>query len=383
MDIITAALAASMSGGGGGGTGTDDYNELSNKPKINGVTLAGNKSLSGIGAAAADETYTDEEVDALLSEKADADDVYTKAQTDAELAKKVDKETGKGLSTNDFTNADKENLATALEKANAAAPQATTYTKGQVDAALAGKVDKVDGKGLSTEDFTAAEKSKLAGIAAGAEVNVQANWAQTSSSADDFIKNKPTLGAAASKGVDSTPTASSTNLVTSGGVATALAAKLNTADVDDALSSTSTNPLQNKVVKGAIDGKQDSLSTAQLAAVNSGIAAEDVAQIETNKNNIALLAMRKVYATVRNTSTTHTYTVKTSDFNNSQAGTYLITIVTWSATPSFSLYAVSYSGNVTTVTSLTKIAGADANISVTDDVISCTTTGKIQIIAVQ
>lgn len=48
MDIITAALAASMSGGGGG-TGTDDYNELSGKPKINGVTLAGNKSLSDLG----------------------------------------------------------------------------------------------------------------------------------------------------------------------------------------------------------------------------------------------------------------------------------------------------------------------------------------------
>lgn len=87
---------------------------------------------------------------------------------------------------------------------------------------LAGKVDKVGGKGLSTEDFTTAEKAKLTGIASGAEVNVQANWAQTSNLADDFIKNKPTLGAAAAKGVDSAPTASSTNLVESGGVESAL-----------------------------------------------------------------------------------------------------------------------------------------------------------------
>ena len=35
-------------------------------------------------------------------------------------------------------------------------------------AAIAGKVDKVEGKGLSTEDYTTAEKSKLAGIEAGA-----------------------------------------------------------------------------------------------------------------------------------------------------------------------------------------------------------------------
>ena len=36
---------------------------------------------------------------------------------------------------------------------------------------LATKVDKVAGKGLSTEDYTTAEKTKLAGVAAGAQVN--------------------------------------------------------------------------------------------------------------------------------------------------------------------------------------------------------------------
>ena len=38
--------------------------------------------------------------------------------------------------------------------------------------ALAGKVDKVDGKGLSTNDYTSNEKTKLSGIASGAQVNV-------------------------------------------------------------------------------------------------------------------------------------------------------------------------------------------------------------------
>ena len=37
---------------------------------------------------------------------------------------------------------------------------------------LAGKVDVVSGKGLSTNDYTSAEKTKLAGIATGAQVNV-------------------------------------------------------------------------------------------------------------------------------------------------------------------------------------------------------------------
>lgn len=44
--------------------------------------------------------------------------------------------------------------------------------KTYVDGELAKKVDKVEGKGLSTNDYTTAEKNKLAGVAAGAQVNV-------------------------------------------------------------------------------------------------------------------------------------------------------------------------------------------------------------------
>ena len=37
---------------------------------------------------------------------------------------------------------------------------------------LSGKVDKVDGKGLSSNDYTSTEKTKLANVASGAQVNV-------------------------------------------------------------------------------------------------------------------------------------------------------------------------------------------------------------------
>lgn len=43
--------------------------------------------------------------------------------------------------------------------------------------------------GLMTPD----DKTKLNGIAAGAEVNVQSDWNQTTTTADDYIKNKPTI----------------------------------------------------------------------------------------------------------------------------------------------------------------------------------------------
>ena len=71
--------------------------------------------------------------------------------TKDELDKKVDKEEGKGLSSNDYTDVDKAKVD-GLE---------TTYaTKVELDT----KVDKVDGKGLSTEDFTTELKDKLEGM---------------------------------------------------------------------------------------------------------------------------------------------------------------------------------------------------------------------------
>lgn len=47
----------------------------------------------------------------------------------------------------------------------------------------------------NTNAFTDAEKTKLTGIAAGAEVNVQSDWDQANTGADDYIKNKPAIGA--------------------------------------------------------------------------------------------------------------------------------------------------------------------------------------------
>lgn len=51
-----------------------------------------------------------------------------------------------------------------------------------------------DTAATSSEDglMSSTDKSKLDGIEAGAEANVQADWSQSASSADDFIKNKPT-----------------------------------------------------------------------------------------------------------------------------------------------------------------------------------------------
>lgn len=54
--------------------------------------------------------------------------------------------------------------------------------------------------GTTNKAFTSSDETKLNGIAAGAEVNVQSDWSQSTSSADDFIKNKPNLSAVATSG---------------------------------------------------------------------------------------------------------------------------------------------------------------------------------------
>lgn len=58
----------------------------------------------------------------------------------------------------------------AYETAEAAGKKYAT--KDELTTGLAGKVDVVAGKGLSTEDYTSEDKTKLAGITAGAQVNV-------------------------------------------------------------------------------------------------------------------------------------------------------------------------------------------------------------------
>lgn len=89
----------------------------------------------------------------------DPDAYYTKPQTDAKITEKVaeivadapeDFDTLKEMS--DWIDSHEDSAAAM----NSAIQQNTT--------AIAGKVDKVTGKGLSTEDYTPAEKTKLAGL---------------------------------------------------------------------------------------------------------------------------------------------------------------------------------------------------------------------------
>lgn len=88
---------------------------------------------------------------------------------------------------------------------------------------------------------------------------------------------------------DNVPTRNSNNPVKSGGIYTALSGKQDTIDnlaTIESGAAAGATAVQPTILDSALALKQDALTTAQLAAVNSGITSADVEQITTNKNNI-------------------------------------------------------------------------------------------------
>lgn len=89
------------------------------------------------------------------------------------LANKQDKVAGKGLSTNDYTTEEKTKLSGIAANAQVNVIEtvkvngtALTPSSKAVNIDLSSKVDKVPGKGLSTNDFTDAYKTKCDNAAA-------------------------------------------------------------------------------------------------------------------------------------------------------------------------------------------------------------------------
>lgn len=163
---------------------------------------------------------------------------------------------------------------------------------------LENKVDKVSGKGLSTNDYTTTEKTKLSGIAAGAEVNQNAFAnvvvGSTTIAADaksdsltlvagsnvtitpDATNDKITIAATDTKYSAATTSVAGLMSTTDKSKLDGIAVEANKTIVDTALSSTSTNPVQNKVINTALNGKLAATGTAVKA-----IADEDGNEIAT------------------------------------------------------------------------------------------------------
>lgn len=230
--------------------------------------------------------------------------------------------------------------------ADAALSSAKAYIDENVETlnnAIGSKVDKVSGKGLSTNDYTTTEKNKLSGIASGAEVNQNAFSNITIGSSTIAADSETdTLTLVAGSNITLTPdatndkvTISATNttyspagsglgLVKSGGDVTiadgtitvnddshnhtianvdGLQAALDgksdsdhTHTVDSSLSSSSTNPVQNKVINTALAGKVPTTRTVngKTLSANISLSASDVGA-DTEGSADTALAEAKSY----------------------------------------------------------------------------------------
>ena len=103
-------------------------------------------------------------IDLPIEDKKINIDTITESEVNIKLNSKVDKVNGKSLSTNDFTNDDKSKLDSLEnyddtevrdlinEVDSKITGQINTYTKPEIDEKLSEKVDKEDGKGLISDD---------------------------------------------------------------------------------------------------------------------------------------------------------------------------------------------------------------------------------------
>ena len=134
-----------------------------------------------------------------------------------------------------------------------------------INAALEHKVDKVAGKGLSTEDYTTAEKNKLRDIAPNAEANVNPDWNATSGKSQ--ILNKPTIPTVdVTKAYVDNALTTKADLVNGKVPLSQLPEIPSSITIDSSLSSTSTNPVQNKVINTALGNKVDKVPGKGLSA---------------------------------------------------------------------------------------------------------------------
>ena len=227
-DQILARLNKFVPAEAGKGLSSNDYT-TEEKEKLADIEVGANKTIVD---SALSSTSTNPVQNKIINTKFDS--------IQASIDSKVDKVTGKGLSTNDLTATLKSNYNAAYthsqqahapadaekniivgvqkngtdltvnsstRKVNITVPTKTSELTNDSDFAtttqLDTKVDKVTGKGLSTNDYTTEEKTKLSNIEDGANKTI----------------------------------------------------------VDTALSSTSTNPVQNKVINTKLDSMQSDIDS--------------------------------------------------------------------------------------------------------------------------
>ena len=232
-----------------------DYNDLSNKPTSMTPTAHTHATSDVAG------------LETALSGKASTSHTHSLDDVSETAAKKIMTADERTKLSGIATGANKTVVDTAMSSTSTNPVQNKA-----VNSALSNKVDKITGKGLSTNDYTTDEKTKLAGIAAGANKYTHPSYTAKSSGlykitidSTGHISGATAVAKAdiTALGIPSTNTTCVNATTDTAGLMSAadktklngIATGANKTTVDAALSSSSTNPVQNKVINTALAGK--------------------------------------------------------------------------------------------------------------------------------
>lgn len=122
------------------------------------------------------------------------------------------------------------------------------------------KVDKVDGKQLSTNDYSNEDKAKLKSLAEESQKNVQTDWDEADTSSDAYLKNKPTIPTTLAE-----LTEDSTHRIVSDSEKTTWNSKQNALSFDDNPTENSDNPVKSSGIKKDLESKVDKVDGKQLS----------------------------------------------------------------------------------------------------------------------
>ncbi len=244
---------------------------------LGGIKVGTNLSIDGNGILNGAYSVVTTTANGLMSsaDKSKLDKIESGAQVNTVTGVKGDSETSYRIGNINIT---KSNIGLSnVDNTSDSTKPISIATQTALDT----KVDKISGKSLSTNDYTTTEKTKLAGIAENAN-NYSLPIATNSTLGGVKIGTNLTItnGILSSKDTTYSVVTTSTNGLMSSSdkskldsiatnannyvLPTATTTTLGGVKVDNTLNATSTNPVQNSIVKTAIDEINSKLSWAKI-----------------------------------------------------------------------------------------------------------------------
>ena len=232
MDLLDIAIVKQLAGGGGG-SGTDNYNDLSNLPKINDTTLSGNKTAASLGLQ--NEINSDNKLSSDLIDDTGATNLFVTEEEKLEWSGKQDEITNANKLDADLVDDEESTnkFVTAQDKETWNAKQ------NAIDSTHKLSSDLVDDTNHTNKFVTSQEK-------------------ETWSGKQDALT------------FDDSPTSGSNNPVKSGGIYTALGNKFDTSNIIQSSSGIPASPTDSTVMSAKNVAENYTPNSSLVEVVDNG-----------------------------------------------------------------------------------------------------------------